>query len=127
MDADCLRWLRSKKRFWTCWALIGLALQLASTFGHALHLNHAERTAAPMTAPGKARSAASHIPAIPAGRALDCEICTAASLIGNGLPAVAPEPELPTLAYRLRFRLPAARAAAIPLRVTFQARAPPAC
>jgi hypothetical protein len=46
-------------------------------------------------------------------------------MAGSGLPAIAPEPGLPFRAYRLRFHLPVPGDVSLPLRVTFQARAPP--
>jgi hypothetical protein len=46
-------------------------------------------------------------------------------MAGSGLPAIAPEPQLPFRAFRLHFNLPAPGDVAIPLRLTFQARAPP--
>jgi hypothetical protein len=46
-------------------------------------------------------------------------------MASSGLPVLAPEPGLPLRAYRLRFNLPVPGDVALPLRVTFQARAPP--
>jgi hypothetical protein len=128
----CLRWSRTVKRFGTCWALFALALQFALCFGHAHHNQFAESLAASPHftdldhAPSTTVSGSPTVPMTPAGLALNyCEICAAASLAGNGVPAAPPQMCVPVCAGQMRFWLQVDAAIAVLAHRPFQARAPP--
>jgi hypothetical protein len=127
-----LRWFRTKKRSWTCWALFALALQFALSFGHAHRDPIAEPfAAAPQLvifdhATSTTISTSPTVPIIPAGLALDyCEICAAIGLVGNGVPANPPQMRVPAGIRQLRFWLQVDAAFANSPHRPFQARAPP--
>jgi len=128
----CLRWFRTKKRFGTCWALFALALQFALSFGHAHLIQIAEPLAASPQftdldhAPSATVSGSPAVPMTPAGLALNyCEICAAASLAGNGVPAAPPQMCVPVCTGQIRFWLQVDAVIAVLAHRSFQARAPP--
>lgn len=125
-----LRLARTKRRFWACWALFALALQLAVSFGHVHDLGNRKDASDTLqvTFQDNARLAASSAPALsthPAIPAVDCEICAAIYLTGNGVPGAAPQLRVPVFIDRMRYFVPVDAAPAIPLYQVFQPRAPP--
>jgi hypothetical protein len=124
-----LRLVRTKRRFWACWALFALAIQFASSFGHVHDLPNGKDSSSLQVAHGdNARLTASSAPALathPAIPAVDCEICAAVYLAGNGVPGAAPQLRVPAFIDRIRFGVNVDTASAIPLYQIFQPRAPP--
>jgi hypothetical protein len=123
----CLRWLRTKKRSGTCWALFALALQFALSFGHAHRDQIAEPFAAsPHLAPATIILSPPAVPMVPAGVALGyCEICAAVSLVSSGVPADPPQMRVPAGIRQVRFWLQIDASFASSPHRPFQARAPP--
>jgi hypothetical protein len=127
-----LRWFRTKKRYGTCWALLALALQFVLSFGHAHHdqidvpLPASPQFSVLDHAPSTTISGSPTVPALPAGLALDyCEICAAANLARNGVPATPPQMCAPFCKRQIRFWLQVDAASAVSPHRPFQARAPP--
>jgi hypothetical protein len=123
----CLRWFRTKKRSGSCWALFALALQFALSFGHAHHDQIADPFAAsPHLTPSTVILSLPTVPIVPAGVALGyCEVCTAISLVSNGVPANPPQMRVPAGIHQVRFWLQIDAAFASSPHRPFQARAPP--
>ena len=128
----CLRWFRTKNRFGMCWALFALALQFALSFGHAHYDQIAEPFAASPQftvlehAPSATVSGSPTVPITPAGLALDCcDICAAASLARNGVPATPPQMCVPVCVRQIRYSLQVDAVFAVYPHRPFQARAPP--
>ena len=125
-----MRLVRTKRRFWACWALFALAIQLLASFGHVHDPgNRQDASDTLQVALGdNTRLAASSAPALPthpAMPAVDCEICAAIYLAGNGVPGTAPQLRVPAFVDRTQCCVLIDAAPAIPLYQIFQPRAPP--